>query len=608
MGSILRPPNELLLEVGIVSGTQELGRLTCTCRRLNRLLNVHLYRRGLEIDPPALFRAAETSNEAAANRVLEHTKPSSRGLYDALAKASEKGDETIVRLLIAHGAPAGNNPRGADETPLYFAAINRHLSVVQQLLAAGASPSIFHGHVVSTIIVRCTKVDHPSGDAPSAVDGEESFDPRILRLLVEHGLEVGVNPAIVRRAIRARCSLSVIGLLLELGLNPAYPGYPVTLLRLVLRRVSRLADKHCAIFIRKCAEHGADVNHPGHQTLLHMAAMRGMPASTRALIDAGAVVDARSRRGVTPLHSAPGNGAHDDVDVLRALLDGGADLAAGGDEGKQHALMRVINQNNQPCMRLLLDEGLRLAPSVSPSELILAAAYLNDISAVQRLLGEHGDADILGARDKDENNALMVAARFRCDEVLKLLLPHSNGVDTSRNKDGDSSLHLALYSGKESTARLLMQYTSDVNMRNSSYATPLAIAVQFQSATIVRELIDRGGDIACIDFKKQSLLHHAVRRGDEAIASVLLEYNSPRTLENYAAQTPLSVGVRAQRAGIVRLSLDNGASVDERDGEGHTLLMNAVLAGSLKMAKVLIDAGADIEAKSKNAMGSIGQH
>ncbi|KAJ8614530.1 hypothetical protein CTAYLR_000819 [Chrysophaeum taylorii] len=61
------------------------------------------------------------------------------------------------------------------------------------------------------------------------------------------------------------------------------------------------------------------------RTPLHAAAARGRPRVSRALLRAGAVVDALDDHGATPLHLAFANENDTPDDVIRLLLDHGAD-------------------------------------------------------------------------------------------------------------------------------------------------------------------------------------------------------------------------------------------------------------------------------------------
>jgi ankyrin repeat protein len=139
-----------------------------------------------------------------------------------------------------------------------------------------------------------------------------------------------------------------------------------------------------------------DAQDQKHGTLLHWAVHFNDVASAKLLLDRGAGVNVRAN-GVTPLRDvAPRDGDKRMLEMLRLLLDAGADPNAGDDAGC--TLMMKL------CMR---------AEAPSFAEIVLPAA---------QLLFDHGlDAN---ARDEGGSTALGYAAAAGRADVVKLLLEH----------------------------------------------------------------------------------------------------------------------------------------------------------------------------------------
>jgi ankyrin repeat protein len=62
---------------------------------------------------------------------------------------------------------------------------------------------------------------------------------------------------------------------------------------------------------------------------------------------------------------------------------------------------------------------------------------------------------------------------------------------------------------------------------------------------------------------------------------------------------PLSLATRLGCHGLMQHLLQHGADVDARDGKGRTALIDAANRGLTEAVQILLDAGADIEAKTK---------
>ncbi len=113
-------------------------------------------------------------------------------------------------------------------------------------------------------------------------------------------------------------------------------------------------------------------------TPLHHAAAFGAVDTMTSLLDAGADVNARNRRGSTPLHWA----IHDEAKV-RLLLSRGASVNARQVEGRTPLYQAASLGNGNAMLRLLLAKGadpnLALANGRTP---LMAAAGRGDVEAM----------------------------------------------------------------------------------------------------------------------------------------------------------------------------------------------------------------------------------
>jgi ankyrin repeat protein len=146
------------------------------------------------------------------------------------------------------------------------------------------------------------------------------------------------------------------------------------------------------------------------------AAAEGDALSVRRHIHGGARVDATNDHGSSALIIAS-HGGH--ADVVRALLEAGANLEMRMRSSGMTALHQAASQGHLEIARLLLAAGARVdAPDASNGTPLMNAAARRDLGLV-RLLLESGAA--LNHRDADGFHAWAWAVDKGADEVASYL-------------------------------------------------------------------------------------------------------------------------------------------------------------------------------------------
>jgi ankyrin repeat protein len=153
---------------------------------------------------------------------------------------------------------------------------------------------------------------------------------------------------------------------------------------------------------------------------------------------------------------------------------------------------------------------------------------------------------------------------------------------------GDTALHMAAAAFRSQVAALLVAHGADCRAKNRRGAEPLHYAADTnhwdpiaQSETI-GYLISVGADPNCMDRSGVSPLHRAVRTRSLAGVRALVDGGADPRQPNRAGATPLHLAVqttgrggsgspeaREQQAAIVRLLLERGARVSDRDRRGR---------------------------------------
>lgn len=285
---------------------------------------------------------------------------------------------------------------------------------------------------------------------------------------------------------------------------------------------------------------------PAGSTLLHHAAGFGKIETMRLLVAAGADVNAKNRRGSTPLHwSVP------DEAKVRLLLKHGAAVNAKQSDNRTPLYLAAMLGNGRSILALLLEHGadpnLKAANGRTP---LMAAASRGDDQAVRRLLAAKAAID---AADSAGETALMAAATMGSAATVRALL--ESGADARlATKRGETALGFAGTAGEETVVRLLLERGADVNARNIRGFSPLMLAAgsDAQPAGAVKLLLAKGADRSCTADYDETAADLAAKRGATEVARLLgvapAAASTPAAARPAAEKKPLSIPDAVERA------------------------------------------------------------
>lgn len=219
--------------------------------------------------------------------------------------------------------------------------------------------------------------------------------------------------------------VDVVRYLLQRGADPD-TGRPS-----VLRRALERGEMD---IFRMLVESGVDTSDPGllHAAIEHVRAVQ-------YLLAGGADPDARGHWGRTPLIACAASRTPR-VEVARALLDAGAAVDASPDHGYR-ALPSAAGAGSESLVRLLLEYQADVdASGPSGATALWAAAGSGHSRIVTILLNAGADVNV---RSTYGNSALMEAARLGHADVVRLLLAHGAATDV-RNRSGADARGLSI--------------------------------------------------------------------------------------------------------------------------------------------------------------------
>lgn len=152
------------------------------------------------------------------------------------------------------------------------------------------------------------------------------------------------------------------------------------------------------------------------------------------------------------------------------------------------------------------------------------------------------------------------------------------------------------------------------HLYHDAYAFPLHRAARADPVKRVESLLDHGARVDEQNGDGDTPLHIAADHCRLDVARVLLAHGAPINARGRVGQTPLHVVTQGRCLGgptrvsddwtnvrdflgLLRLFIDNGAAIDATDREGRTALHLAARCSDAELTRVLVTAGADVNAQ-----------
>jgi TolB-like protein/ankyrin repeat protein/class 3 adenylate cyclase len=309
---------------------------------------------------------------------------------------------------------------------------------------------------------------------------------------------------------------------------------------------------------------------------LHTAAKIGDTAKVKQLIVDGISIATKDYYGKTTLHVATETG---NEKIAALLIDAGADIEA-----------RTRRSN-----RDFVDYG---------STPLLLAAHWGQTGVAELLIRSGADVNALYG-PYDPWSALHYAIFQGQEAVAELLIANGADVNLATDLTLETPLHAASRGGHESTAELLISNGANVNAANKNAATPLSFAALSGEYQIVRLLLANGAEVnmkaARGNVAVETPLHATAYSGHTQIAELLLASGADIDATDQYGYTPLRRAVDKGQLAMAELLIKKGADITTRDKYGITPLHIVARTDHIAIAELLIDRGADVNARDSNS-------
>jgi ankyrin repeat protein len=384
-------------------------------------------------------------------------------------------------------------------------------------------------------------------------------------------------------------------------------------------------------YITFLLENGADANikNASGAAPLHEAARSGNVRIMEMLLDQGAEVNTQDAKGNSALHIAipPASyqealtlllarGANPNLrdehgesalhiavilnrppEAIGTLLSGGADVSIRNIEGKT------------PLYLAVQEERINLIPLFLSWKSDIFAADNNGLTPFEKALLEKPGvlpslitSETVLQSDSAGNTILHIVLSRRADTETAGLILDKNAPVNARNKEGDTSLHLAVRLKEQKSGELLLSRGADIFAPNAKGESPLYLSFPRpgENASNLRRWMLTPQTLAVRDGLGNTALHYAAQWQADPWIPLLIQLGSDTASANATGETPLFTAVKYNAPSTIRTLVGAGANLHDRDSLGNTCLHAAVRWNAVDSAAALIDLGIDINSHALN--------
>ena len=213
-------------------------------------------------------------------------------------------------------------------------------------------------------------------------------------------------------------------------------------------------------------------------------------------------------------------------------------------------------------------------------------------------LGDTEMADLLlraGANASAANQAgarpMLVACVTGQTAMIEKLLNAGADPNLALSQTGDTALMLAARAGKVDAVQVLLDHGAQVNAKETwGGTTALMWAVSEKHPAVVKLLLEHGADVNV----RSDFVPSASGRGFEGTTPIVPPPN--QSIEEFASGwfTPLMFAAREDDLESARLLVAAGADVNAVSGDGKGALALAIFDGSYDVASFLVDSRANV--------------
>ncbi|KAI5837220.1 ankyrin repeat-containing domain protein [Morchella snyderi] len=335
----------------------------------------------------------------------------------------------------------------------------------------------------------------------------------------------------------------------------------------------------------------------------------------RVLLDAGADVKAKGCKGASPLRLAIFKG-HEHEELFKILLDAGSDIEErNGAFGTPLCIAALLGRTDLLSLFLARKPPGYVTVASNISEALQAGVVAGQVEVVRMLLDKGAD---IGTRVGNGRTLAHIAVSADKPEVLRLLVERGVPLDLVDERR-QTVLEYAAMSGRLMAVDILLRAGWTAPTKNNALSlaakkdgrTAVELTVMYGNTNFMSTFLEFSADVNIKSDRGEALLMLVLdvsmvdqETSDEREKEIKFVITCTADIDITDTKNALALDDRwwKEREEIVRFLLDHGADVNAQDSDGLTAL-HKVLALDSGYTYVLLDLllgnGADVNVRDK---------
>lgn len=505
--------------------------------------------------------------------------------------AAEYGFLQVIQSLVETNHVAVDLENNAGFTPLYYAAKQSHLEIIQWLVEHGANINARFKNdetivdaalqtydnkkwpIVQWLLDKCAKPG--MGLLKEAVSCNKLDFVKLFFSISEQVNANDLEPLTIKAAEKRKWD--IVSFLIEKGANANAVSslFQEPLLHTAVK------DKQWDLVVA-LIKHGCDINIKNDkgktilQRIVHEYKYQTIVEwdVVKKLIEHGADINIKTKKGYTLLLYAVRCGQWE---MTKWLIEHGAEIKT-DTRDHRNVLMSAFEyidytdwEKNWEMIKYLVQHGADIDQVDQYGETLLhKAAGHNHWDLVEWLLQQGANPQI-----KDQKGETLLFTYNGCPAHIIQLLAEKHGIDVNeKNNNGMTSLHhSAMYCRSLDSFAALITHGANVNIQDLQGNTPLHVAARYGSLERTEYLAKRMKNVDIQNTEGRTALHCAAEQDQKKNCNLLLSLGADLNAKDHSGNSLLDIVFKHHASSVFNMLVEkHHVDVNMQDQNGHTML------------------------------------